>query len=253
MSKQPDNTLKCGACDHENEPERVYCHNCGAKLDRSILPKAVEEKSEAADVTHRRIKKMMNPKRAGSAYNDVKIGIQVVVFAIIVAALFLFWQKPDDVPEARKDYLPAVDPSELWDKLMAAPGAFAIPLSEDDANIHIRRTLKAGEGAAGIKFVRAVVDFQPGVVTVFVERDAWGLPLYSSVSYRPVVKDGKVRGEVIGVRLGRLGIHPVAAGLVADWAVTGMWKAYEKEIKQSDRLKEIRVEEGLVKFISKPL
>ena len=246
-------TLKCESCAHENEPERVYCHNCGSKLDRSILPKT-DDKKEPAEDSHRRIKKMMNPKRGGGAgFNDVKIGVQVVIFAMIVAALFLIWQSPENVPVARKDYIPLVDPGELWERLMAAPTANSISLSEDDANIHIRRNVKAGEGAAGIKFVRTVVDFKPGVVTVFVERDAWGLPLYSSVSYRPVVKGGKVSGEVVDIRIGKLGIHPAAASAVADWAVTGIWKAFEKEIKQADRLAEIRSEDGQVKFISKPL
>ena len=27
--------LVCPDCRHENEPERIYCHNCGARLDRS--------------------------------------------------------------------------------------------------------------------------------------------------------------------------------------------------------------------------
>lgn len=251
MSNKPI-TLKCAACEHENEPERVYCHNCGSKLDRSILPKT-DDKKEPVEEAHRRIKKMMSPRRTGSGYNDVKIGVQVVIFAVIVAALFLVWQKPEGVPEARKDYIPLVDPGELWERLMSAPTANSISLSEEDANIHIRRNLKAGEGAAGIKFVRAVVDFQPGMVTVFVERDAWGLPLYSSVSYKPVVTGGKIGGEVLGIRIGKLGIHPAAADYTADWAVTGIWKAFEKEIKQADRLAEVRVEDGQVKFISKPL
>lgn len=252
MANKPA-TLKCASCAHENEPERVYCHNCGSKLDRSILPKT-EDKKEPVEETHRRIKKMMNPKRgSGAGFNDVKIGVQVVIFALIVAALFLVFQTPGNVPTARKDYIPLVASGELWERLMAAPTANSIALSEDDANIHIHRNLKAGEGAAGIKFTRAVVDFKPGMVTVFVERDVWGLPLYSSVSYKPVVKGGKVSGEVVGIRIGKLGIHPAAAGAVADWAVTGIWKAYEKEIKQADRLAEIRSEDGQVKFISKPL
>ena len=29
--------LICPECQHENEPERMYCHSCGARLDRSKL------------------------------------------------------------------------------------------------------------------------------------------------------------------------------------------------------------------------
>ena len=30
-------TLVCPDCQHENEPQRIYCHSCGARLDRSKL------------------------------------------------------------------------------------------------------------------------------------------------------------------------------------------------------------------------
>jgi hypothetical protein len=254
MSNKPlSATLKCSSCGHENEPERVYCHNCGSKLDRSLLPKSEAQKGESAEEAQRRVKKMMNPRRAGAGFNHVKIGVQVVVFAVLVSSVYLIWQKPDEVPDARKDYLPALDPGDLWEKLMQVQTANAITLPEDDLNYHISRNIKASEGAAGIKFVRAAVDLKPGIVTVFVERDAWGLPLYSSASYRPVVKNGKVSGEMIDTRIGRLGIHPAAPEFFSSWAVSGIWKAFEKEIKQSDRLSEIKVEDSRVQFISKPL
>lgn len=253
MSKKHDPlTLRCPSCEHENEPERVYCHNCGSKLDRALLPKVEEKTEESAGNTQRRVKQMMSPKRSGG-FSDIKVGAQMLGFAIIVAALFLFWQKPDDVPEERKDYMPAVEPTDKWERLMRSPTANSIDISEDDLNVHIKRTLKPGEGFAGVKFVRAVVDLKPGLVTVFVERDMWGLSLYSTVSYKPVMKDGKVSAEVVRIHVGRLGIHPMAASLVSDWAVTGIWKAYEKEAKQCDRLAEIRVEDGHVMFVSKPL
>ena len=30
-------TLTCKECQHVNEEARIYCHNCGTKLDRSLL------------------------------------------------------------------------------------------------------------------------------------------------------------------------------------------------------------------------
>ncbi len=245
--------LKCESCGHENEPERVYCHNCGSKLDRSILPKIAEAKAaQEADVSQRRVKKMMTVRR-GAVYKDIKIGIQVTLLSVIVAAMFLVWQKPEDMPESRKDHIPTIPIPELWERLMAAPAANAVTLSEDDLNATVRQTLKASEGMAGIKFVRALVAVQPKLITVYVERNAWGLPIYSSVTYKTVVTGGKVKGEVVGIRIGKLGIHPVAAGLVSDWAVSGIWNAYQKEIKQSDRLAEIRLEDKKAIFVSKPL
>ena len=52
--------LVCPECRHENEPERVYCHSCGAKLDRS----AVTVRKEPVKDTRQRVRKMFDPQRA---------------------------------------------------------------------------------------------------------------------------------------------------------------------------------------------
>ena len=53
--------LLCPECRRENEPERIYCHDCGARLDRSSLAK---EKSteEAPKETQRRLRSMLDPR-----------------------------------------------------------------------------------------------------------------------------------------------------------------------------------------------
>lgn len=252
MSNSNTPTLKCSSCEHENEPERVYCHNCGSKLDRSLLPKVEASKSETADETHQRVQRMMKPKRAGG-FSDMKVGIQMVIFAILVAAIFLFWLKPEGVPDSSKGHIPVADPGDLWTRLMEVKTANSFTSTEEDINAHLARTLKAGEASMGIKFVRAVAAFKPGTVTVFVERSVFGLSTYSSVTYKITNRDGKVGAELIGLHLGRLGIHPSIAGSLENWAVTGLWKTLGKELKQADRLSEIRVAEGRITFVSKPL
>ena len=42
--------LVCPECQRQNEPERIYCHDCGARLDRSALAK-VAPKMEAPEQT----------------------------------------------------------------------------------------------------------------------------------------------------------------------------------------------------------
>ena len=43
--------LVCPECQRQNEPERIYCHDCGARLDRSALakvaPKVEDPKANA--------------------------------------------------------------------------------------------------------------------------------------------------------------------------------------------------------------
>ena len=54
-------TLTCKACGYsKNELERVYCHECGEKLDRSHLPK----KKDTSQEELRRIQKHYGDKTA---------------------------------------------------------------------------------------------------------------------------------------------------------------------------------------------
>src|SRR4029078_11891510 len=49
-----------------------YCHDCGARLDRSSLAR-VAPKIEAPDATQRRLKRMLDPTRARLKYNFFRI------------------------------------------------------------------------------------------------------------------------------------------------------------------------------------
>ena len=59
----PAPTLTCKQCNYDNEPERVYCHNCGAKLDRTVLPKDPAKTKEGKEKTAKRVRRMINPAR----------------------------------------------------------------------------------------------------------------------------------------------------------------------------------------------
>src|SRR6266550_5774596 len=51
--------LICPECRHENEAERIYCHSCGERLDRSAL--AAQKKAQDPQEVHRRLQKMLGP------------------------------------------------------------------------------------------------------------------------------------------------------------------------------------------------
>src|SRR5207237_1793160 len=51
--------IVCGECRHENEAERIYCHNCGERLDRSAA--AAQKPIVDPTETHRRLQKMLGP------------------------------------------------------------------------------------------------------------------------------------------------------------------------------------------------
>jgi hypothetical protein len=242
-------TLPCAACGHQNEPERVYCHNCGQKLDRSLLPKGQETVEESDEKRRRRVRKMMRPKRPIGA--TVKTLVSVLVFAGLIAAVFLYFQQPEILPDRKA--IADRNAGDLWQSLMANPKALSLDLTEEEVNYFLKNTLKPADSSVpGVKFERAFVVFGNGTITVTVERTAWGnLPMYSSTTYAPRNSADGVTFEPIGVRFGRLGADPripSAPGL----GLGGVQKALENEIKQFGRLAYVEPREVIVQVDGQP-
>lgn len=265
MSNQTS-VLQCASCGHQNEPERVYCHNCGQKLDRSLLPKVEEVGGESNQDKRRRVKRMMNPNRGGAPMRVVKTFVTVMVFAALVAATFLLFQKPADVPPRRPETIPERNAGEMWQALVANAQALNVTLTEDEVNNFLRTTLKPADSSVpGIKFERAFMNFRPGAVVVTVERSIFDqLSIYSSTTYAPRVSASGVTFEPVAVHFGRLGFDPripFAPGL----GLAGVQKALEKEMAQFGRLATVepgevmeqkegagQVRSGTIKLVTKP-
>ena len=244
-------TLPCAACGHQNEPERVYCHNCGQKLDRSLLPKGQEAVVESDSKRRKRVQKMMRPKRPAGAV--VRTALSVLIFAALIASVFLYFQQPDAVPD-RKGLIPDRNAGELWQALVSNPKALSLDLTEEEVNQFLKTTLKPADSSVpGVKFERAFVTFGNGTITVTVERSAWGgLPMFSSTTY--AVRNSNTEAtkfEPVAVHFGRLGADPripYAPGL----GLGGVEKALEAEIKQFGRLAYVEPRETIVQVDGKP-
>ena len=252
MPKDKEIILLCPGCGYKNEPERVYCHGCGEKLDRSVLPKPEDKNDfEEPDETRKRVNKMMNPQR-GNLKQDAKIFAKIIAFSAVLAAGILFWMSPDNVPPAKPDTMPDRDAGDLWTRVMEAKSPVSIVLTDLEINTYLSRKLKATESSIpGLKFERSFVHCEQDIITISIERSLWGFSLFGSVAFHPVVKDGTFSAEVIGIRFGRLGVLP-SARFVGEFSLGSVFKAFEKEGKQLNRLSGVAVGEGTITFVTKP-
>ena len=254
MYKTDPRKLVCMACKHENEIERVYCHNCGEKLDRSLLPQLDESQSaEAMAKTGRKVKAMMNPNRFAWMRN-IKTFVLIEIFAVLVAAGFLATQAPENVPPAKTNRFPDLEVAEVWTGMMNTRPAVAVAFKEFDINYYLGRTVKGTEGPLGIKFERAFVALEPGLVTLATQRNAWGMPIYNSATFKPELVDGKWTANIKRVAIGRLGIPPALAKLVKLDTITlgALSTVFEKQMQLLDRLVAIEPEEKVITLKTKP-
>ncbi|MFN2540682.1 MAG: zinc ribbon domain-containing protein [Chthoniobacterales bacterium] len=230
--------LVCAECGHENEPERIYCHSCGMRLDRSAV---VSKKSvqEGLKETQRRVRRIFDPTR-------VKIRLwffrtaKLVLGACATAALIQMFSPPD-VPAPVK---PLLLPSQLNFDLENAVNYHRpaqLHYSEDQVNAYLGYALKIKQNSLDkplLDFRRVVVGFGEGAVNVTAERAFFGFSIYSGSSYQVKLQGGKLVASNNGGSIGRIPVHPVLMQ-VMDVIFVDVWSALERERKLVSKMNTI--------------
>ncbi len=253
MSQPDTRRLTCTACQHENEIERVYCHNCGEKLDRSLLPKAdLSKPSEDKVKIARKVKKMMDPNRF-NLWLNFKTFLLVEFLAVFVAVGFLIVQTPDSLPPVEKEKLSEVNMDELWSEMLRQRPVVFLIFKEFDVNKYLEKSVKNGK-ASTAKVDRAVAHFEKDRITLATQRSVLGLTICSSAAFRPVAEGVKWKADVSRFAIGRLTVPPGLAKLIGlDASTLGVFsQIFDKDIKRLDRLEKIESGEGAISFTTRP-
>jgi hypothetical protein len=233
--------LVCAECRHENEAERIYCHNCGERLDRSVV--AAKKKSQDPQEAHRRLQKMLGPPdRARQNFFAVS---KLALAAALVAALVEI-ALPPELPAPTKSVPPQID----LDLENAASFQKAGPLeySQDQINAYLGYRFISKKKALNnpvLTFVRGTATFQEGVCTIGVERSLFGYSLFSRASYRLDAGAGKITATNNGGWIGRLPVHPTImqfGGII----FTDVWSALDRERKLLGKMGAVNFHDGSV-------
>ena len=201
--------LACPECRRENEAERIYCHDCGARLDRSAVIKQ-KGGEEDAKATQRRLHSMFDPRRAKLRQNFFLIA-KVVLGAVALAGVVQMLRSPD-LPEnkAGMGELPAQINLDLENASMD-PRVGTLRYSEDQLNGYLGYAIKGRQAALTkyyLKFERLVVRLDEGSCHATTQRSLFGFPLSASVNFTPQLQNGAITAQTHGGALGRLPIHP---------------------------------------------
>ena len=248
MATSPAPTLTCTQCGYTNEAERVYCHNCGTKLDRSVLPKETQKKQDSTEATRRRVKRMTNPD--GGLMPQLKQLLNVLIYAAIVAALLLVALPPQDVP-GKPEIVDRMVGSELLEALDSTQPRQLV-FSENDVNGHLRSVKsKVGTIVPGMEFRRAFAQLEPGKVRIGIEEAVFGYSLFWTIDEELSVVDGKFTSKQVGGHFGRLGLHPMLMEY-AGQIFSKLWLALKHEQEQMKQIQAVRVEKDRIIFITRP-
>jgi hypothetical protein len=220
-------TVVCAECRHENEPERVYCHGCGARLDRSAVKVSKDDIKDA----QRRVKKLFDPHRARLRVLFFKIS-KLTLGACAVAGLVQMLLPPDVPAAAKSDILASQIRLDL-ENATSRHQTTQLQYSEDQVNVFLIYALKTKQKALDeplLDFKRALVGFREGACAITVERSLFGYSLYTTATYAPTLTAGKIVVASRGGSIGRLPIHPQIAQFM-DILFADLWSALDREVK----------------------
>ena len=246
-------TLVCKQCNFENEPERVYCHNCGAKLDRSLLPPEATKRSDPV-VVQERVRKLVSPRR-GTGRRWLLSLLLSLALAAFIAAVVVIIKPPEDIPQINQDA--AISAPIITDDMEAlvsqtAPAARAY--KEDDVNAFLQSTIhgkpSGSSKIAAVKFERAYVRFDEGLVRVTYVQSVFGLPLYATTVDAVSIENGQL---VVRPTAGSFGRLPIAPRLMPYFhnVFAPLWKVLERDKNLVARLGNVSFHKQRVDLFNK--
>jgi hypothetical protein len=225
--------ILCTECRHENEHERIYCHECGTRLDRS----AVQVKKEPVDDTRKRVKRMFNPRGVRTRAFCLQT-IKLLIAAGITAGLVEIFLPPN-VPPAKKDSL--LMSSLRIDLESMAFKHFPIQkqISDEEANAFIASSVRSKKTSLDwpfLPFNRLFFAFHEKRCVITAERDVSGYwPVYTTCLCVPELKDGQLLARVEAAWIGRLPIHPKIAPYTV-YLLADVRSALDRDIKLVSKL-----------------
>ena len=231
--------LVCGECRHENEAERIYCHNCGERLDRSAA--AARKPMVDPTDTHRRLQKMLEPP-SRVRHNFFAVG--KLVLAAVAAAALVEMALPPELPAPTKIVSPQIDLDLENAHLRPSP----LEYSQDQINAYLAYRLISKKAALTypfLTFVRATASFREGACTIGVERSLFGYSIFSRTSHRVDTSAGKIAATNVGGWIGRLPIHPVIMQF-GDIIFADLWSALDRERKLIGKMGAVNFHESSV-------
>lgn len=247
-------TLTCSDCNYVNEGERVYCHNCGKKLDRSLLP-VDETVTETPEKARKRVLKMTNPS-VGIVRGLIRPLLNSLAWAAVIAAMIQSTRPPDNVPPLpKKGEITDVPPIAMaLEQASASPTATRVGIPEPTINAYLQRNIgtkqKEGESTM-VRFVRAFVTTGDGVLRITSEQSLFDFSLYASTIYKLAIESNKLQATNMGGSVGRLPVHPLIM-TYADAVFGKLWTALNREHKILDGMQKIEVSKGAVTVVTKP-
>jgi hypothetical protein len=197
--------LKCNKCGFDNELGRIFCHQCGSKLDLNQI------KPPSRGGPKIRRKGRMTPARFA------RIIIELIFLLAVLWAVYLACQVPELRPfQPTNAQLLAADDKRLVLEQMVQQGrAASVEVTATELNAFISSMSFEKSKGAGMEVVPVTLraDLEDGMVELSFIGELHAGDVLSkklSITYTgvPTVEDGAFEFQPVSASVGELPIHP---------------------------------------------
>jgi len=213
--------LRCTSCGYDNDPTRVYCHNCGVKLERGTAtpPPAAVFTPPAQAV------KLKRPRQPVPWRKYFDFVLKLVVLSGLAAVVALALLPPRDVPEPlQPDEGLATRLSGLLRDSAAAtsPRSFDVPAADVHQWFVTCARVSEAADSSQLKPRRVYSALGDQVLRVGVETSLFDtLSIYFEGDYIPVQEGAVYNLRPVRYSIGRLPL-PVALGWPVARQIAGL-------------------------------
>ncbi|MFQ3578389.1 MAG: hypothetical protein SNJ52_05195 [Verrucomicrobiia bacterium] len=257
-------TIRCHACGHENELQRVYCHNCGQKLDRSKIQQPKE--SKLREEAKRQVQKTLKPPYPYFRRIVLPV-LQTLILAAITACLINMFT-PGRMPEAPSDQ-ERMNPPQIplfLEQIISSPTGGRVTFTDKQLTAwlatQVRSNVASGLGYT-IELDRVALECFPGIVRVYLSRkvtagtggkqgrssdNETSFPIVVAGDYQVSLndKDQTLSAKCLGIRVGRLWIPALIAQPSQAFLFADLGKVFQRDRKLLEKLHGIEVEKNRV-------
>ena len=229
-------TLVCPDCRHENEPERIYCHNCGTRLERNaVIKDRAAEEAQAAE-SQRHLRKMFQSGRGREKRLLLRF-CKLLLGALCLAVIVQMMLPPDlPPPVTRVEVAPMINMDIATALSVHRPPQLIY--NEEQVNGYLAASVRRSnrdENKSFFPLRHLFVRFEEGLCRIHLEQKVFGLSIYSGTFYRIAIDAGKIVTANSGGYIGRMPIHPVLMKY-ADIIFHRAWQTLARERNAIARL-----------------
>lgn len=239
-------TLECKQCGYVNEGERVYCHNCGTRLDRTLIANEGKQPLKKTTFTPRRQRPRLN------ALVPMWEILKFALSALVCAALIQIARPPEGCPVGTSSgKSPHI--ASMLQGIIASPMPQRLVLEEEQINVYLDDVLKGtykGMLADYFHFEGSYVNLEEQFCRFTMQESFFGWPLYFGAAYRVDLSGGNLRGVCIGGNAGRFHL-PAPIASRCGFVFRKLWAALDQEAQLLGKLKSIELHKHKAVLTSK--